>query len=133
MRWFRRRRARVDGGNVNDRLALGGSASRAQQIEKAQRHDGRGKPATCARASHGVRTVPTVAYSVGASGVCYTPSNLKLRTYFATLAAVTLVPLLALAVAVVLLALRDRHASVEHGLQERAVTLAVADGDPTSL
>jgi signal transduction histidine kinase len=50
---------------------------------------------------------------------------LKLRTYFATLVAVTLVPLLALAVAVVLLAMRDRHASVEHGLQEKAVTLAV--------
>jgi hypothetical protein len=57
--------------------------------------------------------------------VCYTPPTLKLRTYFATLVAVTLVPLLALAVAVVLPAMRDRHASVEHGLQERAVTLGV--------
>lgn len=57
--------------------------------------------------------------------MCYTPPTLKLRTYFATLVAVTLVPLLALAVAVVLLAMRDRHAAVEHGLQERAVTLAV--------
>jgi signal transduction histidine kinase/CheY-like chemotaxis protein len=51
---------------------------------------------------------------------------LRLRTYFAILVAVTLVPLLALAVAVVLLAMRDRHTSIEHGLQERAVTLAVA-------
>src|SRR5688500_7160733 len=61
-------------------------------------------------------------------GVCYTLSNLKLRTRFATLAAVTLVPWLALAVGVVLLAMRDRHASIEHGLQERAVILVALTG-----
>ena len=40
--------------------------------------------------------------------------------------AVTLVPLLALAVAVVLLAMRDRQASVERSLEDRAQALAVA-------
>jgi signal transduction histidine kinase len=57
--------------------------------------------------------------------MCYALVALKLRTHFTTLVAVTLVPLLALAVAVVLLAIRDRQASVERGLQESALALAV--------
>jgi CheY-like chemotaxis protein len=54
--------------------------------------------------------------------------SFELEAYFATLAAVTLVPWFAQAVAVVLLAMRDRHASIEHGLQERAVIFVALTG-----
>ena len=51
---------------------------------------------------------------------------LKLRSHFALLVAVTLVPVLVLAVTVVIMVQRERRASVERGLQEKARALAVA-------
>jgi signal transduction histidine kinase/ActR/RegA family two-component response regulator len=51
---------------------------------------------------------------------------LKLRSHFALLVAVTLVPVLVLAVTVVFLVQRERRTSVERGLQEKARALAVA-------
>ncbi len=51
---------------------------------------------------------------------------LKLRSHFALLVAVTLVPVLILAVTVMFLVQRERRGSVERGLQEKARALAVA-------
>ena len=53
-------------------------------------------------------------------------SALKLRSHFALLVAVTLVPVLVLALTVVFLVQRERRVSVERGLQEKARALAVA-------
>jgi signal transduction histidine kinase/CheY-like chemotaxis protein len=60
-----------------------------------------------------------------ASGSGYA-ARLKLRSHFALLVAVTLVPVLVLAVTVVFLVQRERRTSVERGLQEKARVLAVA-------
>jgi signal transduction histidine kinase/ActR/RegA family two-component response regulator len=51
---------------------------------------------------------------------------LKLRTHFVVLVAATLLPVLVLAVTVVLLVQRERHASVQRGLQDTARALAAA-------
>jgi signal transduction histidine kinase/ActR/RegA family two-component response regulator len=51
---------------------------------------------------------------------------LKLRTHFALLVAVTLVPVLVLAVSIVFLVQRERRLSFERGLQEKTGALAVA-------
>jgi len=51
---------------------------------------------------------------------------LKLRSHFALLVAVTLIPVLLLAVSVVFLVQRESRISVERGLQEKARALAVA-------
>ena len=54
------------------------------------------------------------------------PRRLTLRSHFALLVAVTLIPVLILAITVVFLVQRERRGSVERGLQETAQALAVA-------